>query len=161
MAVKVYGSVRPACPQRVLPFGQVPVVEDGDFRLFESRAIVRYYAAQYAKRGPNLLGTTLEERSIVDQWLEVEAHNFNDLVYTLALQLMVLPRMGQPGDLALVHSCERKLESRGAHGSVKPCVSNINRPPKTETVTETAGYETETAGYEIGIKPVRLRLGVS
>ncbi|KAK2652754.1 hypothetical protein Ddye_012610 [Dipteronia dyeriana] len=65
MAVKVYGPVRAACPQRVLvcplekdvefeivhvdldqgeqkrtefllqqPFGQVPVVEDGDFRLF-------------------------------------------------------------------------------------------------------------------------------
>ncbi|KAK3220226.1 hypothetical protein Dsin_014196 [Dipteronia sinensis] len=141
MAVKVYGSVRAACPQRVLvcllekdiefeivhvdldqgeqksleflfrqPFGQVPVVEDGDFRLFESRAIVRYYAAKYANHGPNLLGTTLEERATVDQWLEVEAHNFNNLVYTLALQLMVLPRMGQPGDLALVHSCERKLE---------------------------------------------------
>ena len=77
----------------------------------ESRAIVRYYAAKYANRGPNLLGTTLEERATVDQWLEVEAHNFNDLVYTLALQLMVLPCMGQPGDLVLVHSSERKLEA--------------------------------------------------
>ncbi|KAL5811914.1 hypothetical protein ACOSQ3_026864 [Xanthoceras sorbifolium] len=93
------------------PFGQVPFVEDGDFRLFESRAIVRYYAAKYADRGPNLLGTTLEERATVDQWLEVEAHNFNDLVYTMVLQLMVLPRIGQPGDLALVHTCEQKLES--------------------------------------------------
>ncbi|BBG98605.1 glutathione S-transferase phi 12 [Prunus dulcis] len=76
------------------PFGQVPAVEDGDFRLFESRAIIRYYAAKYADRGPNLLGTTLEEKALVDQWLEVEAHNFNDLVYTLVLQLLVLPRMG-------------------------------------------------------------------
>nr|ALE31201.1 truncated glutathione S-transferase riant3 [Prunus persica] len=74
------------------PFGQVPAVEDGDFRLFESRAIIRYYAAKYADRGPNLLGTTLEEKALVDQWLEVEAHNFNDLVYTLVLQLLVLPR---------------------------------------------------------------------
>ena len=47
----------------------------------------------------------------MDQWLEVEAHNFNDLVYTLAHQLMVLPCMGQPGDLVLVHSSERKLEA--------------------------------------------------
>ncbi|KAJ0099383.1 hypothetical protein Patl1_20983 [Pistacia atlantica] len=92
------------------PFGQVPAIEDGDFRLFESRAIIRYYAAKYAERGPNLLGKTLEERALVDQWLEVEAHNFNDLVYTMVLQLVVLPRMGQPGDLALVHSCEQKLE---------------------------------------------------
>lgn len=77
----------------------------------ESRAILRYYAAKYADRGPNLLGTTLEERATVDQWLEVEAHNFNDLVFTVILQLFVLPSMGQIGDLGLVYSCEKKLEN--------------------------------------------------
>ncbi|KAK9275948.1 hypothetical protein L1049_023223 [Liquidambar formosana] len=93
------------------PFGQVPVIEDGDFRLFESRAIIRYYASKYAERGPNLLGTTLEERALVDQWLEVEAHNFNDLVYTLVLQLVILPRLGERSDLALIHTCKEKLEN--------------------------------------------------
>ncbi|KAF1895125.1 hypothetical protein Lal_00022622, partial [Lupinus albus] len=92
------------------PFGQVPVVEDGDFRLFESRAIVRYYAAKYAEHGPNLLGTTLEEKALVDQWLDVEAHNFNDLCFNIMLQLVILPKMGQVGDLNLAHSCEQKLE---------------------------------------------------
>ncbi|OMO59821.1 hypothetical protein CCACVL1_24597 [Corchorus capsularis] len=135
MAVKVYGSVKSACTQRVLacllekdvefeivhveldaghhkkpefllrqPFGQVPAIED------ESRAIVRYYAAKYADRGPNLLGNSLEERAVMEQWLEVEAHNFNDLVYNLVLQLVILPRMGEHGDLALAHTCEQKLE---------------------------------------------------
>ncbi|KAF8398817.1 hypothetical protein HHK36_014677 [Tetracentron sinense] len=92
------------------PFGQVPVIEDGDFRLYESRAIIRYFATKYADRGPNLLGRTLEERALVDQWLEVEAHNYNDLVYTLVFQLLILPRMGEHGDLALAHNCEQKLE---------------------------------------------------
>ncbi|KAK2386429.1 glutathione S-transferase F9 [Trifolium repens] len=141
MVVKVYGSIRAACPQRVLacfiekgiefelvhvdldkgeqkqpqflllqPFGQVPVVEDGDLRLFESRAIVRYYAAKYANQGPDLLGTTLEEKALVDQWLEVEAHNFNDLCFNIMFNLVILPRMGKPGDIALVHICEQKLE---------------------------------------------------
>lgn len=40
----------------------------------------------------------------------MEAHNFNDLVYNIVLQLIILPRMGQRGDLALVHSLEQKLE---------------------------------------------------
>ncbi|OVA03838.1 Glutathione S-transferase [Macleaya cordata] len=92
------------------PFGQVPVVEDGDFRLFESRAIIRYYAAKYPERGSNLQGNTLEERALMDQWLEVEAHNYNDLVFTLIFQLVILPRMGQSGDLYLARTSEEKLE---------------------------------------------------
>lgn len=76
----------------------------------ESRAIVRYYAAKFADHGPDLLGTTLEERALVDQWLEVEAHNFNNLCFNIMLQLVILPRMGQPGDMALAQSCEHKLE---------------------------------------------------
>lgn len=46
----------------------------------------------------------------MDQWLEVEAHNFNDLCFNLMLQLVILPRMGRPGDLALAHTCVQKLE---------------------------------------------------
>ncbi|KAK2998939.1 hypothetical protein RJ639_024412 [Escallonia herrerae] len=92
------------------PFGQVPAIEDGDFRLYESRAIIRYYATKYADKGPNLLGTSLEDKAVVDQWLEVEAHNFNDLVYTMVLQLLVLPRMGNRTDFGLVQSCAIKLE---------------------------------------------------
>ncbi|KAJ6735234.1 GLUTATHIONE S-TRANSFERASE F12 [Salix purpurea] len=92
------------------PFGQVPVVEDGDFRLYESRAIIRYYAAKYEDRGPNLLGSTLEERALVDQWLEIEAHNFNDLVFNIIFQVVILPRIGQQGDSDLVKTLEEKLE---------------------------------------------------
>ncbi|KAJ6684174.1 GLUTATHIONE S-TRANSFERASE RHO [Salix viminalis] len=92
------------------PFGQVPAVEDGDFRLYESRAIIRYYAAKYEDRGPNLLGSTLEERALVDQWLEIEAHNFNDLVFNIVFQVVILPRIGQEGDSDLVKTFEEKLE---------------------------------------------------
>ncbi|KAI3847702.1 hypothetical protein MKW92_038289 [Papaver armeniacum] len=71
----------------------MPVVEDGDFRLF----------------GTNLLGKTLEERALVDQWLEVEAHNFNELIYTIVFQVVILPRMGQTTDSELVGISEEKL----------------------------------------------------
>ncbi|KAG5090572.1 hypothetical protein AAZX31_18G043900 [Glycine max] len=92
------------------PFGQVPAVEDGDFRLFESRAIIRYFASKYADRGPDLLGKTLEERALVEQWLEVEASNFNNLCFNIMFQLVILPKMGKPGDLALAHKCEQDIE---------------------------------------------------
>ncbi|ESW18986.1 hypothetical protein PHAVU_006G087500 [Phaseolus vulgaris] len=98
-------------PQFLLlqPFGQVPVVEDGDFRLFESRAIIRYYATKYADRGTELLGKTLEERALVEQWLEVEAHNFNNLCFSIMLQLVILPKMGKVGDLALAKKGEEDI----------------------------------------------------
>ncbi|XP_027075661.1 glutathione S-transferase F11 [Coffea arabica] len=76
----------------------------------KSRAIVRYYASKNAEHGPNLLGTTLEEKALVDQWLEVESHNFNDMIYGLVLQLEVLPRMGKPTDFKLVQKFVDNLD---------------------------------------------------
>lgn len=52
----------------------------------------------------------MEERALVDQWLDVEAHNFNDMVSTLVLQLLIFPKMGGQTDLVLVQNCEKKLE---------------------------------------------------
>ncbi|KAL8166454.1 hypothetical protein V2J09_007953 [Rumex salicifolius] len=94
------------------PFGQIPMIEDGHFRLYESRAIIRYLATKHADKNPKLalLGRNLEERAMVDQWLEVEAHNFNELVYTIVLHVIVFPRMGQRSDMGLVESCKAKLE---------------------------------------------------
>ncbi|XP_068655498.1 glutathione S-transferase F11-like [Aristolochia californica] len=91
------------------PFGQVPAIEDGDFKLFESRAIARYIATKYANRGPDLLGSSPEERALVDQWLDVEAHNYNDLVFNIIFNLYILPKMGKPGDQEFAKQCEKKL----------------------------------------------------
>ncbi|KAI3911207.1 hypothetical protein MKW92_046050 [Papaver armeniacum] len=99
------------CNSHFLPFGQVHVVEDGDFRLFESRAIIRYYATKYLDQGTNLLGKTLEERALVDQWLEVEAHNFNELIYTIVFQVVILPRMEKLGKVLDIY--EEQLSKNG------------------------------------------------
>ena len=44
----------------------------------ESRAIVRYIAQKFASQGTPLLGETLEEEAIINQWVEVESHHLNE-----------------------------------------------------------------------------------
>lgn len=48
----------------IQPFGQIPAIEDGDFRLFESGAIVLYVA----ESAPSLLPRDPETRAHVQQW---------------------------------------------------------------------------------------------
>lgn len=94
---------------KLQPFGMVPAVQDGDLTLFESRAIIRYYAEKYAGQGTNLLGNTLEEKAIVDQWLEVEGQNYQPPIYTLVLQLLFFPKLGKVADPKAVEESEQKL----------------------------------------------------
>ncbi|URD96970.1 Glutathione S-transferase [Musa troglodytarum] len=91
------------------PFGQVPYIVDGDLELFESRAIVRYLAAKYADRGPNLLGRTPEERAKVEQWLDVEAINYNPWAFPIVFNLFVLPIRGLPANEAEAGAAVDKL----------------------------------------------------
>ncbi|KAH0895882.1 hypothetical protein HID58_045450 [Brassica napus] len=98
-------------PEHLLrqPFGQVPAIEDGDFKLFESRAIARYYATKYSNQGTNLLGKSLEHRAIVDQWADVETHYFNVLAFPIVLNLVIKPRLGEECDAVLVEELKAKL----------------------------------------------------
>ncbi|KAK7333728.1 hypothetical protein VNO80_30505 [Phaseolus coccineus] len=68
---------------KLQPFGLFPVVQDGDYVLYESRAILRYFAEKYKNQGTNLLGKTIEDRGLVEQWLDVEAHNYTPPIYNL------------------------------------------------------------------------------
>ncbi|KAB2613319.1 glutathione S-transferase F9-like [Pyrus ussuriensis x Pyrus communis] len=56
---------------KLQPFGSIPLIQDGNYTLYESRAIIRYYAEKYKSQGTNLLGTAVEERRLVEQWLEI------------------------------------------------------------------------------------------
>ena len=55
------------------PFGQVPALQDGDFELYESRAICRYINDKV--NGP-LVPHDLRDRARVEQWISVETSNF-------------------------------------------------------------------------------------
>eukprot|EP00243_Klebsormidium_subtile_P005433 TRINITY_DN2169_c0_g3_i4.p1 TRINITY_DN2169_c0_g3~~TRINITY_DN2169_c0_g3_i4.p1 ORF type:complete len:140 (+),score=9.87 TRINITY_DN2169_c0_g3_i4:85-504(+) len=53
------------------PFGQIPAFEDGDVKMFETRAIVRYIANKWATQGTELLGKSAAEKALTDTWVEV------------------------------------------------------------------------------------------
>ncbi|CAI5479699.1 unnamed protein product [Closterium sp. Yama58-4] len=76
------------------PFGVIPVLDDGEVQLFESRAIARYVAEKNAGQGTDLLGSTLKERALVNQWLEVEAQNYNPPLSALIAEKVFKPMFG-------------------------------------------------------------------
>lgn len=94
---------------KLQPFGTVPVVQDGDYTIYESRAIMRYYAEKYRSQGVELLGKTIEERGLVEQWLEVEAQNFHPPAYNLAIHILFAPLFGVIPDPKVIEESEVKL----------------------------------------------------
>jgi glutathione S-transferase len=57
------------------PCAMVPVIQDGDFTLWESNSIIRYLAARYD--GSHLYPTDAQTRARVDQWIDWQASELN------------------------------------------------------------------------------------
>ncbi|KAJ1383110.1 Thioredoxin-like superfamily [Sesbania bispinosa] len=94
---------------KLQPFGVLPVIQDGDYTLYESRAILRYYAEKYKNQGTDLLGKTIEERGLVEQWLEVEAHNFHPPAFNLVMHVLFAPFLNIIPDPKVIEESEEKL----------------------------------------------------
>lgn len=65
------------------PFGQVPALQDGDFELYESRAMCRYIND---KAGGSLVPRDLQERAKMEQWVSVETSDFTTPVMKFVFQ---------------------------------------------------------------------------
>ncbi|MGY4495366.1 glutathione S-transferase family protein [Pseudomonas sp. TE3610] len=57
------------------PNAMVPVIQDGDFTLWESNTIIRYLAAQHEAWA--LYPTAARQRARVDQWIDWQASDLN------------------------------------------------------------------------------------
>ncbi|XP_072997835.1 probable glutathione S-transferase GSTF1 [Typha latifolia] len=85
------------------PFGQIPAIEDGDVKLFESRAISKYILRKYKGSGPDLLREgKIEESAVVDLGVEVEVHHYNPLISTIIFQLRFAPMLGRTPDQKII-----------------------------------------------------------
>uniref|UniRef100_A0A0D9Y8L3 glutathione transferase n=1 Tax=Oryza glumipatula TaxID=40148 RepID=A0A0D9Y8L3_9ORYZ len=93
------------------PFGEIPVLEDGDLTLYQSRAIARYIFRKYK---PELLGLgeggSLEESAMVDLWLDVEAHQHEAAVRPILWHCIINKFEGRDRDQGVVDESVRKLE---------------------------------------------------
>ncbi|MFJ3468895.1 glutathione S-transferase family protein [Pseudomonas sp. NPDC090201] len=57
------------------PNAMVPVIQDGDFTLWESNAIIRYLASAYGK--PGLYPADPRKRANIDRWIDWQASDLN------------------------------------------------------------------------------------
>ncbi|KAJ0597797.1 putative glutathione transferase [Helianthus annuus] len=92
------------------PFGQVPVFEHGDLKLFESRAITKYVAEAFADKGTSLIHKDPKKSAIQTVWTEVEAQKFDPTVAKLGWEIVLKPMFGMTTDEAVVAEFEKKLE---------------------------------------------------
>ena len=67
-------------------------------------------AKKFKGQGTDLLGSTLSEEALVDQWCEVEGQSFNPAASTIVYQILIAPLIGGSTDEAAV---EKNIEKLG------------------------------------------------
>lgn len=104
------------------PNAMVPVIQDGDFTLWESHSIIRYLASCYGS--DPLYPAQAKARARVDQWIDWQATDLNKS-WSYAFMSLVRRSPEHQNRQALTAGCEewskhmqilnRQLESTGAY----------------------------------------------
>lgn len=81
-----FGIVKTAEYLAKNPNGLIPVIEDGDFVLWESNAIVRYLASRYGE--DKLWPRDAAARANADRWMDWQAVSFNPALGPAFVQLI-------------------------------------------------------------------------
>ncbi|MFK0087895.1 glutathione S-transferase family protein [Pseudomonas sp. NPDC090755] len=106
------------------PNAMVPVIQDGDFVLWESNSIIRYLASAYG--GEHLYPAAPQARARVDQWMDWQATDLND-AWRYAFLSLVRQSPAHQDPQALAAACanwtrnmtilEQQLKRTGAYVS--------------------------------------------
>ncbi len=85
-----FGKLNTDAYGAINPNRMIPAIQDGDFALWESLAIVRYLAARYGADG--LCPADLQTRAIADQWMEWSASKaFGPVIYLFFATVRTAP----------------------------------------------------------------------
>ena len=101
------------------PNRMIPVIQDGDFVLWESNAICRYLAGKHPRS--MLLPQDPQHRALVEQWMDWQATELNkSWRYAFLALVRVDPEYTQAKDIAASiqswHDHMRMLDDHFAHG---------------------------------------------
>ncbi|KAJ3696421.1 hypothetical protein LUZ61_000126 [Rhynchospora tenuis] len=90
------------------PFGQIPVFQNGDGTVFESRAITRYVATRYKETGTDLLPAS---SATLKTWLQVEGSQFNPPMFRIIFELGIKPLIGMSTNMSVVENESDKIST--------------------------------------------------
>ena len=107
----------------VHPWGRIPVLRDGDVRLFETSAILRY--VEEAFPGPTLLPQNIRDRAIAEQWVSA----INSYFYDAAVRRYVLQYVFKKEDRSVLEAAAKELPAALQHferGYARPFLAGQN-----------------------------------
>jgi len=91
------------------PNGKIPTLEDGDFVLWESHAILKYLAAKKPERA--LVPADARGAALVDQWLFWWTSGVETGLNLLLVERMIKPFLGKPGrDASIMAEAQALLD---------------------------------------------------
>lgn len=90
------------------PFGKVPVLADGDFILYESRAINRYLDRRLD--GPALVPESAQGGARVDQWINVADSYFVPHAHPLIVEALFRRYLGGEQNAAVMHAARDAMQ---------------------------------------------------
>ena len=91
------------------PFGKVPAIDDNGFKMYESRAIIRYLDETLP--GPKLTPSDAKGRAMMEMWTSNEYSYFSGPAMKIVSQKMMVPMRGGTTDMAIVDAAKNDLQS--------------------------------------------------
>jgi glutathione S-transferase len=91
------------------PFGRVPVLQHGDFMLYETNAIAAYVDDAFP--GPRLSPEDPRKRARMNQWIgNLNWYFYPEMIYHVAHERLVYPELGIAGNDAIVAKAMPKVK---------------------------------------------------